>query len=262
MTTPDVPFRLEISVELPGTPEQVWQAIATGPGLTSWFLPTDLEPREGGAIAFHMGETSSEGTITGWDPPRRVEFVEPDWAELAGHAGADVSPMVSEYLVEATSGGTCVLRVVTSAFGTGADWEQEFWDDMEKHYLPYFDNLRLYLTDFPGQHATQLVVEVPVAGSVPDVRDAMRRALGAGAVGDPVEVLDVRGRVHRDGDVDLLLRVTEPVPGYLGFTAHDAEQGVVGVVAGWLFSDDAPAYVERSRDQWQAWVEGLTVSAT
>ncbi len=89
MTTPDVPFRLEISVELPGTPEQVWQAIATGPGLTSWFLPTDLEPREGGAIAFHMGETSSEGTITGWDPPRRVEYVEPDWAELAGHAGAD-----------------------------------------------------------------------------------------------------------------------------------------------------------------------------
>ena len=29
ITTPNVPYRLEFSVEVPGTPEQVWQAIAT-----------------------------------------------------------------------------------------------------------------------------------------------------------------------------------------------------------------------------------------
>ena len=32
MTTPNVPVRFEFSIELPFTPEQVWQAIATGPG--------------------------------------------------------------------------------------------------------------------------------------------------------------------------------------------------------------------------------------
>ena len=32
MTTPNVPLRFEFSIELPLTPEQVWQAIATGPG--------------------------------------------------------------------------------------------------------------------------------------------------------------------------------------------------------------------------------------
>ena len=39
-TTPNVPYRLEFSVEVPGTPEQVWQAIATAKGMSAWFLPT------------------------------------------------------------------------------------------------------------------------------------------------------------------------------------------------------------------------------
>ncbi|MGH8827585.1 MAG: hypothetical protein ACRDVZ_08320 [Jiangellaceae bacterium] len=59
MITPDVPLRMEFSVELPGSPEQVWNAIATADGISSWFLPTDLESRLGGAIVTHMGETSS-----------------------------------------------------------------------------------------------------------------------------------------------------------------------------------------------------------
>ena len=30
-----------VEVEVPGTPEEVWQAIATGPGVSSWFVPTE-----------------------------------------------------------------------------------------------------------------------------------------------------------------------------------------------------------------------------
>ena len=45
MTTPDVPYRYETSFEVPGTPEQVWQAIATANGISSWMLVTDLEER-------------------------------------------------------------------------------------------------------------------------------------------------------------------------------------------------------------------------
>ena len=29
-----------LEVEVPGTPEQVWDAIATGPGIDSWFMGT------------------------------------------------------------------------------------------------------------------------------------------------------------------------------------------------------------------------------
>ena len=37
---------VQVEVEVPGTPEEVWQAIATGPGISSWFVPTEFEKRE------------------------------------------------------------------------------------------------------------------------------------------------------------------------------------------------------------------------
>jgi uncharacterized protein YndB with AHSA1/START domain len=43
------PFELEQQAVVDATPEQVWEAIATGPGLESWFLGrNEIEPYEGG----------------------------------------------------------------------------------------------------------------------------------------------------------------------------------------------------------------------
>src|SRR5262245_52284214 len=113
MTTPNVPHRFEVELEVPGTPDQVWQAIATAAGISSWMLPTTLDPRVGGAVTFEMGpEAASHGQITVYEPSRRIEYEE-DWATLVGHPGADVTPLVTEFLVEAKSGGTCSVRVVT-----------------------------------------------------------------------------------------------------------------------------------------------------
>ena len=36
---------VQVEVEVPGTPEEVWQAIATGPGISSWFMPAAFEER-------------------------------------------------------------------------------------------------------------------------------------------------------------------------------------------------------------------------
>jgi uncharacterized protein YndB with AHSA1/START domain len=263
MTTPkNVPLRLAFSVEVPGTPDQVWAAIATADGISSWFLPTDVEEREGGAIVVHMGETDSPGTITGWDPPHRLEYAEPEWATLTGHDAGSVSPLVTEFIVEAQSGGTCVVRVVSSAFGTGADWEQEFMTDMEKNWLPFFDNLRFYLTHFPGQRATSLEVAADVPGAPGPVLSAMREALGAGVVGKPVDARGVTGHVERIGDNQFLLRLAEPIPGLLGFVAFDKGDGsTMAAIQGWLFSDDAPAFVEREQPGWKAWLESLATRA-
>jgi hypothetical protein len=123
--------------------------------------------------------------------------------------------MVSEFRVEVRSGGTCVLRVVT-----GADWEQEFFDDMVKNWTPYFDNLRLYLTHFPGQKVTSMTVGTTVPGPVDAVWSALRQALGGGQVGDPVDVRGVKGQVERISTApapnELLVRTSEPAPGFLG----------------------------------------------
>ena len=46
---------IAVETEVPGTPEDVWQAIATGPGLTAWFVPAQLEEREKGSIVMNFG---------------------------------------------------------------------------------------------------------------------------------------------------------------------------------------------------------------
>ena len=55
------PFEVSQEIELDATPEQVWEAIATGPGIDSWFMGrNEIEPREGGrAGPDHAGRDSS-----------------------------------------------------------------------------------------------------------------------------------------------------------------------------------------------------------
>src|ERR1700749_1686733 len=86
----------QVEVEVPGTPEEVWQAIATGPGVSSWFVPTRFEEREGrpagGCMSFGPG-MDVQSPITTWDPPRT--FV----TEGKGWGGSP--PIATEWSVEA-----------------------------------------------------------------------------------------------------------------------------------------------------------------
>ena len=36
-------YEIRAETELPGTPDRVWDAIATGPGITSWCMPERFE---------------------------------------------------------------------------------------------------------------------------------------------------------------------------------------------------------------------------
>lgn len=42
--------RIEVEVEVPVTPEEAWEAIATGPGITAWFMPAEVEGHVGGSV--------------------------------------------------------------------------------------------------------------------------------------------------------------------------------------------------------------------
>ena len=58
---PDGRRWVQTEVEVPGSPEEVWQAIATGPGISSWFVPTEVEERDGGKIVAHFGPRQQHG---------------------------------------------------------------------------------------------------------------------------------------------------------------------------------------------------------
>jgi uncharacterized protein YndB with AHSA1/START domain len=258
-STPDVPHRLELEFEVPGSPEQVWDAIATPGGIGSWFIQTELEERVGGVIRIVMGdEGDSVGTVTGWDRPHRFAYIEPDWAALGDHEGAAVTPLASEFIVEARSGGSCVVRVVSSAFGTGAEWEREFFTEMERGWVPFFDNLRLYLAHFPGQHATTLRTSAEVPGTTHEALAAVRQGLGVESSGDRFEQHGLTGELARSTDVSVLVRVTGGEQGYVMFWAYDQKTGSSRVgMEGYFFSANAAAYVEGNRTAWTDWLRSL-----
>lgn len=261
-TTPHVPYRLEFSVEVRGTPEQVWEAIATAKGLSAWFLPTEMEEHQGGSLHFSMGpEMGSNGHVSAWEPPHRLVYEE-DWAALMGKDPDELSPLTSEFLVQAQSGGTCIVRVTSSGFGIGADWESEFWDDMGTSWIPSFDALRLYLAHFPGQQATQLDVTASYPGEAATLWAALRDALGLGEEGAAVTVRGASGTVERVRERQALIRLTAPVPGMLTAYTHDAGEGrsTAGIRAH-LFSPDAAGYVLGEEPAWQAWLQELAVPA-
>src|SRR5687767_10286628 len=108
---------IEIALEVPGTPEAVWDAIATGPGIAACFVPATVEPGEGGTVTLEFAEGVEEtGDVPVWDPPRRFVFM----------SGPEGHQLAHEFLVEARGGGTCVVRFVNSGFGTSADWDEQY----------------------------------------------------------------------------------------------------------------------------------------
>lgn len=263
MTTPEIPYRLEYELEVPGSPEAVWQAIATATGISAWMTETEFDERVGGAVTFHMGpDSSSKGHVTAFEPGRRLEYEE-DWATLVGQPGAPVTPLVTEFLIEARSGGTCVVRVVTSAFGTGANWENEFFAEMENGWGPMLDNLRLYLAHFPGQAATTFTAGTTFAVSPDEAIGALRRRLcGDGAtVGAPVAERGIEGRLERVEARNFLVRVERPVTGMLSFQAYELEAGGGAHMTGFLYSDDAADYVSREQEAWQSWLDATAATA-
>src|SRR5262245_60112242 len=97
---------VQVEVEVEGTPEEVWQAIATGPGVSSWFVPTTIESDEQGKptrVLSNFGPgMESVATVTSWNPPHKFTA---DSADL----GPDAPKVATEWIVEAKSGGKCVV---------------------------------------------------------------------------------------------------------------------------------------------------------
>ena len=162
-----VEHRMERTYEVTATAEEVWEAIATADGISAWMVPTRLDPEVGGEVSFDLGGMVSTGVVTDYTPNQRFAYEEPwpisadapipadmaEWFDGLGipisdvHDGLSVvTPIATEFLIEATSGGSCVLRVVSSSYGSGADWENEFFAQMVEGWGELLDNLATHLS--------------------------------------------------------------------------------------------------------------------
>jgi uncharacterized protein YndB with AHSA1/START domain len=246
-----------VSVELPGTPEQVWQAIATGPGFTAWFVPTEVEEREGGAVVFHLGpDMDSHGRVTVWEPPHRITYEEAGW-------NGDAPPLATEVTVETRGGGTCTVRMVHSLFTESDAWDREL-EGMQSGWPPFFAVLRLYLAHWPGRHAASIRPTGGFAGTEAEAWEAVTAALGltgakpgerrrapdgAPALAGAVENVTGDPRHH-----EVMLRLAAPAPGAGLIGSYEYGGKVRIAISLYIYGDDADAVVAREQPRWDAWL--------
>lgn len=246
---------LEFEIEVPGTPEEVWQAIATGPGISSWYVPHTLEEREGGRGSARFGpgpEMEVPGRVAAWQPPRRIVF----------DGGEGVDGLAFEWLVEARDGGTCIVRLINTGFGSGDDWDMQY-DGMSEGWLMFLHNLELHLTHFAGQAASTSVPSAMWRGSRDDVWQELTSGLGLPhrpAIGERVhveaaDVPDLAGTVDEATPWRLSLLVDEPAPGTAIISAESMGGLVCVSVWTYLYGPDGAAAAERDESRWQTWLD-------
>jgi len=249
---------IQVEVEVPGTPEEVWQAIATGPGISSWFVPTEFEERDGKPVAVKMNfgpGMESRAVVTAWEPPRMFA------AQGEGWGGSP--PIATEWSVEARGGGIFIVRIVNSLFASTDDWDNQL-EGTKSGWSGFLRTLRIYLTHFRGQRSAIIQVMTPVAGTDAEAWDTLTTALGVKglSVGQrataPAGVPPLSGVVEyvTESPYDALVRLDKPGPGVaaLGAVTFPGGQGMVAMNF-YLYGNGAAATVAREKPLWQAWIQ-------
>jgi uncharacterized protein YndB with AHSA1/START domain len=255
---------VEMEFLVPGTPEQVWHAIATGPGMSAWFTPTKVDERVGGAIAFdfgdeNCGEDVSAGKVTVWDPPVRFAYEEYGWS-------GEAPPVATEVTVTSHSGDRCVVRMVHSLFSERDDWDDEL-ESFETGWPGFFEVLRVYLKHFAGKPAATVHAMASDAGGEAQAWAKVTSSLNlVGAnVGDRREtpsdaprLAGVIERVHQDANSrELMIRLDEPGEGVavIGSCTVGGEGRAIASI--FLYGTRAADIATGEQMNWTTWLRGL-----
>jgi hypothetical protein len=249
---------VQVEVEVPGTPEDVWQAIATGPGISSWFVPTEFEERDGKPVALTVSfgpGMDARSVVTAWDAPRMFANESEGW--MPGSP-----PMASEWSVEARGGGFCIVRIVHSLFASTDDWDNQL-ESTASAWPGFLRTLRLYLTHFRGQRATIMQVMTPV-GTEAEAWETLTSAMGVNGVSvgqhwtTPAGIRPLGGVVEylTENPYDALLRLDTPGPGIaaLGAMTYPGGPSMVAINF-YLYGDQAAETVARETPHWQAFLQ-------
>ncbi|MDH3299975.1 MAG: SRPBCC domain-containing protein [Acidimicrobiia bacterium] len=256
------PSTIELEVEVPGTAEEVWTAIATGAGISSWYVPHVIEERAGGGAVASFGpgdDMKVPGRVTVWDPPRHVGF--------DGGEGSE-DGLTFDWTIEPVSGSDrCVVRLVNAGFGQGGPWD-EVYEAMIGGWRMFLFNLRLHLEHFGGREA---VPALPTAVWTGPRSEAWARLMGelglnrTPMAGDRLELKSdgapaLVGSVVSVEPTWVSLLLDEPSPG-TGFIAVEGDGDDVQVsVWTYRYGDDRGVAAEADRSGWQSWLSARAPS--
>jgi uncharacterized protein YndB with AHSA1/START domain len=247
---------VEMDLIVPGTPEQVWQAMATGPGFTAWFTRTTIDERVGGAVAFDFGANgSSTGDVTTWEPPHHFACVERAWMEGA-------PPVATEITIIARAGGQCTVRMVHSLFASSDDWDDQL-EGFEGGWPGFFDVLRIYLAHFAGQSAASFQAMGSTAGEQLAVWKRLTESLALAGADVEEQRTTPQAPERLSGIVErvqqtvkqryMMLRLTEPAPGVVLLGTYRAGERTNASMAMYFYGDAAAQRAAASEPKWRDW---------
>ena len=249
---------VQVEVEVPGTPEEVWQAIATGPGISSWFVPTEFEEQNGKPVTMKLSfgpGMESVSKITKWDPPRMFAKESDGWVPGS-------PPIATECSVEARGGGICIVRFVQSLFASTDDWDNQL-EAAKLGWPGYLRTLRIYLTHFRGQRSTMMQWRAPTAGTEAEAWEALTAALGVKGLSVGQRCTAPAGAPAFGGVVeyftqnpnDALLRLDRPGPGVAALGTYNMGGPSMVALGFYLYGDRAAGTAARETPQWDAWFQ-------
>ncbi len=239
------PFEVRGEIAVDATPDQVWEAIASGPGVDSWLMGrTEIDP-DNKTSTFEMFGDTATSAITVGEPGRRYATRE--------EPNPNGTFMAFEWLIETRDGGGAVVRFVHSGM-LGEDWEAEY-NGLSVGDQAYLTKLAVYLEHFAPRTATHsMFLPGPVTA---DPWAAMTAAVGAGpdaADGQPAR-LTVSGVEPVEGVVEFVHS-----PSFVGMRTDDA---MYTLIHGYNDMTFATAHYFDDRDRsveieaWQTWLGTL-----
>lgn len=250
---------VQVEVEVRGTPETVWAAIASGPGISAWFVPTKLDGHVGGSVGHDFGGgMASTAKITEWQPPHRFA-AEDHWLQNG-------PTIATEWTVEAKDGGKCIVRVVHSLFASTDDWDNQL-ESTENGWPRCFRVLRNYLQHHAGQAAASFTLMMPSGASAPETWTKLAQAIGIPntRVGLSVRTV-IGGGVTLAGTVDavdrteeshgVMMLVKEPVEGVVLASGMDCMGMQMATLQAYFYGPAAEA-AAASKDHWEKWLLGI-----
>lgn len=250
---------MQIEFEVPGTPEVVWNAIATSQGVSSWFVPTEFEEKDGKPVALKLSfgpGMEPRSAITAWDPPRMYRTEADGWMPGA-------PSIASEWSVEARAGGKCVIRIVQSLFASTDDWDMHL-EAAKGGLASFLEILRLYVTYFSGQRSSTMKWMIPVQGTDATAWEALTSALGVTSLSVGQRVTTRAGTPELSGVVeyltlnpfDALIRMDKPGPGVAALGAtHFPGGGTMVAMNVYLYGDQGEKIAAQESPKWDAWFQ-------
>ncbi len=245
-------------VEAPGSVDELWQAIGTGAGLSSWFTRSEFSVGADGQptqLIVHFGPgISSAATITQWDPPRGFSVISDEFIP----GGPEVA---TDWKIEERDGKSCLLSVEHGLFVDSDEYDNHI-EATEAGWPAFFRILQIYMAHHRGEPCALLELMGTAADgdrAWEDVSSALgfSNAQPGERFAAPAGALPFSGVVDTvPGETEVILHIDQPTSGVAHLFVWPINDQILLSLRFYLYGEDAAKVVSRAEPRWRSWMEG------